>query len=47
MAMLTETTALASGAGIPKIGFGTWPLEEGRHDVTMILGRVLAWIPVA
>ena len=31
MTVLTETTALASGAKIPKIGFGTWLLEEGEQ----------------
>ena len=31
MTVLTETTALASGAQIPKIGFGTWLLEDGEQ----------------
>lgn len=31
MSALTETATLANGARIPKIGFGTWLLQEGEE----------------
>jgi diketogulonate reductase-like aldo/keto reductase len=36
MSALTETIALADGHQVPKIGFGTWLLEEGDECYTAV-----------
>jgi diketogulonate reductase-like aldo/keto reductase len=39
MSALTETYALNNGNQIPKIGFGTWLLDEGMSATTLSLTR--------
>ena len=36
MTVLTETIPLANGQQIPKVGFGTWLLEDGDECYTAV-----------
>lgn len=42
MAALTETFALANGVQIPKIGFGTWQIEDGEPAYDSVTAALAA-----